>query len=170
MNKDKLAKTRSRIEEQGFRGMTDQQISDLDLPLRFAPALCMTWAAIATASASAIGFWTLLPFAILGGFLPNHPFDFLYNGGIRRINDGERIPSYNNPRQFACKMASVHLFGAALSIELGYVVLGQIIGGSLVLAAAVTVFSGFCLASFMYNRMPWNRRKSQTTVQTQVTQ
>jgi hypothetical protein len=141
---------RCRVEAQGFVGMDDAMLSDVGPWLRLAPGLCMTWAAIATVTASATAFWILVPFAALGVILPGHPFDTIYNHGIRHVLGKPHLPRYNAPRRFACGVATVWLSAAALAFQSGATTLGYILGGSLVIAAAVPTFTDFCIPSFVY--------------------
>jgi hypothetical protein len=141
---------RKRIEAQGFTGLSDTTLSGINYGLRLAPALCMVWAAVGTALASPAVLWSLLPLALLGAILPGHPFDILFNFGLRRLWDAPRLPRYPKPRRFACALASLMLFAAALSFQRGWTTAGYLIGGSLAAAAAVNVTTGFCIPSFLY--------------------
>lgn len=145
------AKTRRRVEEQGFMGLSDATLAEVGPWLRFSPAICMTWAAIATSMASPAGLWALMPFAALGAVLPGgHPFDIIYNHGIRHLIGTQRLPQYHAPRRFACGVATVWLAFAGWAFYSGSMVLGYVLGGSLVLVAAVMTFTDFCIASFFY--------------------
>ena len=146
----RFATMRRRVEAQGFVGLDDPTLADVGPWLRLAPAICMTWAAVATITASAAAFWALVPFAALGAILTGHPFDAIYNHGIRHILRKPHLPPYNAPRRFACGVATVWLASAALAFQSGATLLGTILGGSLVLAAAVPTFTDFCIPSFIY--------------------
>jgi hypothetical protein len=56
---------RARIQAQGFCDLDDKTYAQLNYPLRLSPAICMTWAAVGTALASAPILWALVPFAAL---------------------------------------------------------------------------------------------------------
>jgi hypothetical protein len=58
---------RARIEAQGFVGLDDQTLAQIDNWLRLSPAICMLWAAVGTALSSPTVLWSLVPFAALGG-------------------------------------------------------------------------------------------------------
>lgn len=146
----RLPTMRRRVEAQGFVGLDDATLADVGPWLRLAPAICMTWAAAATITASAPALWALVPFAALGVILPGHPFDALYNHGIRRALRKPPLPRYHAPRRFACGVATVWLIATALAFQSGATVLGYVLGGSLVLAAAVPTFTDFCIPSFVY--------------------
>ncbi|MGA9665047.1 MAG: DUF4395 family protein [Gallionella sp.] len=141
---------RERIQAQGFCSLDDTTYAQINYPLRLSPAICMVWSAVGTALASPIILWALVPFAILGGILPGHPFDVIYNYGLRYISGTPHLPSYPARRHFACLMATVMLVVAALGFQYGMPMVGYIVGWSLVGAAFVNVSTGFCVPSFIY--------------------
>ncbi len=141
---------RDRIEAQGFVGLDDHTLSQINYWLRFAPAICMVWTAIGTVRASAAVLWALVPFAALGALLPGHPFDVFYTYGFRRITAGPRLPRYPLPRRFACLMATAMLAGAAAGFQSGYTSVGYALGWFMVGAAFVNVATGFCIPSFIH--------------------
>ncbi len=65
---------RGRIEAQGFLGLDDRTIQEVNFWLRLSPAICITWTAIGTALQSVPALWALAPFALLGALLPGHSF------------------------------------------------------------------------------------------------
>ena len=141
---------RSRIEAQGFLGLDDRIIDQLNYWLRLSPAICMIWAAIGTALESAPILWALAPFALLGALLPGHPFDILYTLGVRPFTSGPAIPCSPLPRRFACLLATCMIVAAAWSFQSGRTLSGQSLGWGLVGAAFVNVSTGFCIPSFLY--------------------
>ena len=147
---DNIATIRTRIQAQGFCGLDDATYSQLNYPLRLSPAICMVWAAIGTALASPVILWILVPFAALGAVLPNHPFDLIYNHGLRFMLNTPALPHYPRRRHFACLMATVMLLGTIWGFQMGLPMVGYIVGWSLVAAAFVNVSTGFCVPSFIY--------------------
>jgi uncharacterized protein DUF4395 len=109
----------------------------------------MIWAAVGTALASPAVLWALLPFAALGAILRGHPFDVLYNYGLRHLFGTPVLPPYGVRRRFACALASIMIVAAAWSFQAGMTLAGQIVGWSLVAAAFVNVSTGFCVPSFI---------------------
>ena len=91
---DITPRTRERIEAQGFVGLDDRTLSQINYWLRLAPAICMAWTALGTMLGSAATLWALVPFAALGAVLPGHPFDVLYTYGFRRVTAGPPLPRY----------------------------------------------------------------------------
>jgi hypothetical protein len=144
------ATLRERIQAQGFCGLDDLVYGQINYPLRLSPAICMVWAAVGTTLASATILEALVPFAILGTILVRHPFDVLYNSGLRHILGTPQLPRYPTRRRFACAMATFMLVVAAWGFHAGMPLLGYIVGWSLVCAAFVNVSMGFCVPSFIY--------------------
>jgi hypothetical protein len=140
---------RERIEAQGFCGLDDNTCAQIKYALRLSPAICMIWTAVGTALASSTILWVLVPFAALGAILPGHPFDVLYNYGLRHLFGGPTLPRYGARRRFACALATLILITAAYGFQAGIPALGYIAGGLLVAAAFVNVASGFCIPSFV---------------------
>lgn len=142
--------TRRLLQLQGYYNVADEHLDQVDLGLRTAPVVCAMLAAAATVLGSAEILWALLPFALWGAFMNGHPFDVIYNHGLRHIVQGPRLPPSPAPRRFACKFASVFIITAAMSFQSGAMLAGQIIGGALAIAALVPVVTGFCIPSFIY--------------------
>jgi hypothetical protein len=140
---------RERIQAQGFCGLDDATYAQINYPLRLSPAICMIWAAIGTALASPTVLWALAPFALLGAILPGHPFDVLYNYGLRHLYGAPALPRYGTRRRFGCTSATAMLIAAGWSFHTAHLVAGYIIGGSLAAAAFVNVSTGFCIPSFI---------------------
>ena len=80
-----LGTIRENIQAQGFCGLDDKTYAQINYPPRLSPAICMVWTAVGTALASPMILWALAPFAALGTILPGHPFDILYNYGLRYL-------------------------------------------------------------------------------------
>ena len=144
-----LGTVRENIQAQGFCGLDDKTCEQINYPLRLSPAICMAWAAVGTALASPVILWALVPFAALGAILPGHPFDVLYNHGLRHLFGTPALPRYTARRRFACAVATVMLIAAAWSFQAGMPMVGYTVGWFLVAAAFVNVSTGFCIPSFI---------------------
>ncbi len=143
------ATVRERIQAQGFCGLDDKTYAQINYPLRLSPAICMVWATVGTALASPTILWALVPFAALGAILPGHPFDVLYNYGLRHLLGTPALPRYGARRRFVCALATIMLIATAWGFQAGMPLLGSIAGWSLVAAAFVNVSTGFCIPSFI---------------------
>jgi Domain of unknown function (DUF4395) len=144
-----LGSVRENIQAQGFCGLDEQTCAQINYPLRISPAICMIWAAVGTALASPAILWALVPFAALGAILPGHPFDVVYNHGLRHLLGTPALPRYGVRRRFACALAAIMLVAAAWGFQAGMPTVGYVVGWFLVAAAFVNVSTGFCIPSFM---------------------
>lgn len=142
--------TRKRIEAQGYLGLSDAGLAEVGPWLRLAPAICMVWSAIATFYQSELALMILVPFAALGALLPGHPFEAIYNYGIRHVIGTQKLPPAQAPRRFACGVATIYLLVTIIAFHKGFPLIGQFFGFSLAAAAAVPSFTDFCIPSFAY--------------------
>jgi hypothetical protein len=113
------ATVRERIQAQGFCGLDDATYAQVNYPLRLSPTICMVWVAVGTAFASPTILWALVPFAALGAILPGHPFDVLYNYGLRHLLGTPALPRYGVRRHLACAEATLMVIAAAWGFQAG---------------------------------------------------
>lgn len=145
----KVDRLRRKIEAEGFTSpIDDKAIVQMAYGLRLAPALCMTWAATGTVLASSTILWALVPLAILGALLPNHPFDALYNFGLRHLIGAAPLPRYPLTRRLVCVMAVMMLLLAGWGFQASLPMVGYFFGGQMAAVALIYSTTGFCLASF----------------------
>jgi hypothetical protein len=139
-----LATVRGNIQAQGFCGLDDKTYAQINFPLRLSPAITMLWTAVGTVLASPMILWALVPFAALGAILPGHPFDVLYNYGLRHLTGTPALPRYRVRRRLACGFATAMIVAAAWSLQAGMPMAGQIVGWAVVAGAFVNVSTGLC--------------------------
>jgi len=144
---------RRRIEAQGFIGYSDGYLADINYWLRLAPFICMIWVAVGTWMASPYALWALAPFALLGAVLSGHPFDVIYNRGIRHLIGTPALPKYGKPRRFGCGVMTVWLGIEGAAFYGGWVGTGYALGIFAVLMSLTNVTTGFCVPSFTYGRL-----------------
>jgi hypothetical protein len=135
---------RERIEEQGFCGLDDGQISEFNLPLRLAPFMCLVWTAAGLTLGSPAVIAALVPFAVAGAILPGHPFDVVYNFGLRHLVKRPPLPHYGKRRRLACVAASVALTASALSFLYGAPAIGYTLGIMVSMGTLTNVITGIC--------------------------
>ena len=107
---------RERIQAQGFCGLSDATYAQINYPLRLSPAIMMVWVAVGTVLASAQILWALVPFTALGAILTGHPFDVLYNHGLRYLMGTQKLPRYGLRRRFAFAVATTMVVGGRMGI------------------------------------------------------
>lgn len=145
-----LVRIRRQLEAQGFIGYDDATLRQINYPLRLAPALCMLWVALGTYLASPVVLWTLIPLAALGAVLRGHPFDIIYNSGIRRFKHTVILPRYGAPRRFGCALMTMWLAVTGWAFYSGRATLGYTLGIIGIILPMIHVTSGFCVPSFIY--------------------
>ena len=149
----KIETARKRLELQGFVGLSDDEVMQFNYWLRLAPAICLAWVAVGVGYASPVMIAMLVPFAFLGGVSDGHPFDMIYNHGIRHLLGRPELPDYGPPRRFACLMASVVLSLTAILFAVGMNFAAYVLGGLMIVMATVQVTTGFCMPSALYRRL-----------------
>ncbi len=142
--------TRRRLEIQGFIGVDDQLLTQTAPWLRLAFGLCTILAAIGTAMGSAEFLLLLTPIAALGAIFAVHPFDLVYNHGIRHVRETPPLPKRGAPSRFACGLGTVWLIATAYAFYSGATTVGYILGGSLVVVGTLVGTIHFCIPSMIF--------------------
>lgn len=143
-------RARNRLRVQGYACPADPEFDALIPWFRFAPATCSAIAAVGTIAASPAILGALVPFAALGGVLPVHPFELVYNHGIRRVTGTDPLPRTGSPRRFACGVATVWLTVTALAFFTGATLAGYVLGGLLVAVSGLVATTHICIPSMVY--------------------
>lgn len=111
--------TRRRLEMQGFDGVEERTLAQTAPWLRLGFALCTVLAAAGTLLASPVFLWSLVPIAALAAAFPVHPFDLLYNYGLRCLTGTGPLPKRGAPNRFACGLGAVWLIVTGWAFLLG---------------------------------------------------
>jgi hypothetical protein len=144
---------RERIQAQGFCGLSDTTYAQINCPLRLSPAIMMVWVAVGTVLASARILWTLVPFTALGAILTGHPFDVLYNHGLRHLMATQQLPRYGPRRRFAFAVATTMTALTAWAFQAGVPLLGYVVGGAIVASTCLQVITGICGPAVLAGRL-----------------
>lgn len=158
---------RCRLEAQGFLDLDDETLAEIGPWMRWAPAICAAGMTAGTLLRSPPLLWGLAGVASLGAVFPRHPFDLLYNHGVRYLTGTRPLPRHGPQRRFACGLASAWLAGTGLAFHEGATALGYALGGSLTAVATLVATTHFCIPSLVYNtlfrRAPAPRRPETRT-------
>ena len=93
----------------------------------------------------------MAPIAALGAIFPVHPFDLIYNYGIRRFTHTQPLPKRGAPSRFACGLGTVWLIVTAWTFYTGATLTGYILGGALVVVGLLVSTIDFCIPSIIYS-------------------
>jgi hypothetical protein len=141
---------RRRLETQGFVSLDEATLAEIGPWLRFSYALCALFTGLGTALASPLILWGLVPIAALGAIFPVHPFDLIYNYGVRHLTGTRPLPQNGAPKRFACGMGAVWLAVTAWAFGTEMMLLGYVLGSLFTAVATIAAVSYFCLPSTIY--------------------
>ncbi len=139
-----------RLDAQGYVNVDRQTLAVVEPWLRWSPVFCTVGMATGTILASPWVLWALAVTAALGTVMSSHPFDYIYNLGVRRVTGTPPLPANGAPRRFACGMATVWLVATGLAFATDLPVLGYVLGGVLTAVAALVATTHFCIPSLIY--------------------
>jgi hypothetical protein len=144
------ATTRRRLDIQGFERVDDQALAKVAPWLRMAFGLCAVIAGVGTLLASPTILYLLVPIAGLAALFPVHPFDLIYNHGIRYLTKTGPLPRRGAPNRFACGMGAVWVGVTAWAFQSGGTTLGYVLGGLLTAVAVLVSTIDVCIPSLMF--------------------
>jgi len=155
---------RCNLSMQGYQGLSDDERKELGLALRLSPALCLIGMTLGVVLESPAILFGMAATAALGGFvMDKHPFDLIWDRGLRRLSGRPSLPPTPPPRRFACQVASVWLVALAAAHLAGAHTLGLVLGVPLLLVATVVTTTNWCVPSLVYGVLGrWRLRSSVT--------
>ena len=148
-----LGYVRKHVEIQGFRNLDDDRLARVAPWMRFTPAANILLVAVGTVLASPVVVGTAALLMAWGAVTRAHPFDRLYNGVVRPLFGGPRLPPSADRRRFVFAVAAAWLALTAAVLQAGGVTAGTILGG--VLAVMIVPLAGahVCLISEPMERL-----------------
>lgn len=138
------------LDIQGFDEVDTETMAQVEPWLRMSPALCAAVAATGTALASPWILWALAGAAVAGAALPFHPFDLIYNLGIRHLVGAPKLPPNRAPRRFACGLGSVWLLATGGLFGAGLSAAGYALGAAFVATATLVATTHVCIPSMIF--------------------
>ena len=145
------AKRIERLKVQGFCNMTDAEVSAHAVGNRFATTVCFLILLVAVPLASVPILTAMMFIAFLGVIMPNHPFDYIYNNGVRQMLDKPKLPVRSKQFKFACSVATVWLAAVIFMFYAQYMVAGYVLGGLLASVVLLVSSTDICIPSMIYN-------------------
>lgn len=153
--------TLRRLDIQGFDRVDPAGLAPVAPWLRLTFALCAAVALAATALASPTLLVTVAAMAAVGAVSPTHPFDLIYNLGVRRFTGTGALPKRGAPSRFACGLGAACLVAVAMLFRGGYTMAGYVAGSSLVAMAALVSATDICVPSLVYRTLfGWPARRT----------
>jgi hypothetical protein len=125
--------------------------------LRFPTALCLALVVAGLALQSAALILALVPIGAVAGWTRRHPFDLIWNHGLRHSTGAPELPPNPTPRRHAFKLATVWLLAVGLLFAFGQATAGLALGAVLVVVCALNTTTNFCVPSTLLG-IWWRRR------------
>jgi Domain of unknown function (DUF4395) len=138
------------LDIQGFDTVDVQELARVAPWLRLSFGLCTLLGGVGTVLASPTILLVLTPLAAFAAASPVHPFDLIYNYGIRHLTGTGPLPRRGVPSRFGCGMGAVFLLATAWAFSAGHVFAGYALGGMLTLVALLVSATDICIPSLIY--------------------
>jgi hypothetical protein len=142
---------------QGY-SLTQAERRALRLGLRFSTGICLALSAGALALQSAPAFVVLAGIGAVAGFTSRHPFDHLWNGGIRHLLGAPPVPPSPSRRRHAFKVATAMLAGVAVLLFAEATTAALVLGLLLLGACTAVTVTNLCIPSVVLSL--WERRRA----------
>jgi Domain of unknown function (DUF4395) len=144
------------LDVQGYC-LTEQESHALRWGLRFPTALCLALVVTGLALQSAVLILALVPIGAVAGWARRHPFDLIWNHGLRHLTGAPELPPNPRPRRHAFKLATVWLLAVGLLFAFGEATAALVLGGILVAVCGLVTAINFCVPSTVLGI--WSRRQ-----------
>ncbi|MEK6273619.1 MAG: DUF4395 family protein [Actinomycetota bacterium] len=155
-----MTSTDANLAVQGYC-LSPQESRALRLGLRFPTALCLALVVTGLALQSSVAILALVPIGAVAGWTARHPFDLLWNHGLRRLMEAPPLPPNPTPRRHAFKLATVWLLAVGVLYAVGQPTVALVLGGVLVAVCGLVTVTHFCVPSTLL-RVWWRRRGTST--------
>jgi Domain of unknown function (DUF4395) len=148
--------TDANLRVQGYC-LTAEESRALRWGLRFPTALCLGLVIAGLALQSAVLILALVPIGIVAGWSPRHPFDYLWNHGLRHVSGAPGLPPNPTPRRHAFKLGAVWLLAVGILFAVGEPRVALGLGAVLVAVCGLVTATNFCIPSTLLGL--WRRRR-----------
>ena len=127
--------------------LTGKESMALRSGLRFPTALCLALVVTGLALQSAVLLLALVPIGALAGWTRRHPFDLIWNYGLRHLSGAPELPPNPTPRRHAFKLGTIWLLAVGVLFAVGQPTVGLVLGGVLVAVCGLVTATNFCIPS-----------------------
>jgi Domain of unknown function (DUF4395) len=134
------------LDVQGYC-LTAEESHALRWGLRFPTALCLVLVVLGLALQSAVLILALVPIGVVAGWTKRHPFDLIWNAGVRHLSGAPALPPNPKPRRHAFKLGAVWLLAVGVLFAVGQPTVALILGGVLLAVCGLVTVTNFCIPS-----------------------
>jgi hypothetical protein len=140
--------TQSNLATQGYC-LSGDEARALRFGLHFPTALCLAFVGAGLALESALMIALLVPIGAVAGWTRRHPFDLIWNHGLRHVARAPELPPNPTRRRHSFKLATVWLAGVAGLFAVGADTAALALGGVLAAVCLLVTVTSFCVPSTM---------------------
>jgi len=144
--------TRKHLQIQGHY-FDDEALAEIGQWMRWPYVLCASMLIVGVVLASPWVIWALAAIATTTLFLPSHPFNYIYNYGVRHLTGTRPLPPSTAQGKFACGVGGAWLVGVGIAFFVGATTLGYVLGGVLAAIATLVASTHVCIPSMIYNAL-----------------
>ena len=148
------------LETQGYC-LSDTDRRALRVGLRFSTGLCLPLVAVGIALESIPLLLVSVAIALVAGFTPRHPFDYLWNHVVRHALGAAALPPNPTRRRDAFKVGAALLAVLAGLFAVGADTVALIFGAALLVACLSVTALNLCLPSETFALVERLRRHPQ---------
>jgi hypothetical protein len=138
--------THANLQTQGYR-LGGDEARALRIGLRFPTALCLALVVTGLALESALIIALLVPIGAIAGLTSRHPFDLIWNHGLRHLARAPELPPNPVRRRHAFKLATIWLAAVAALFAIDATTAALVLGGVLVAVCSLVTATNFCVPS-----------------------
>jgi hypothetical protein len=149
--------TRKYLQIQGYN-LDDDTLSEIGPWMRWPYVLCASILTVGVVLASPWVIWALATIAIATVFLPSHPFNYVYNYGVRHLTGTRPLPPGTRQGKFSCGVGGTWLLGTGAAFFVGATTVGYVLGGVMAAMAALVATTHVCIPSIVYNVLFENKQ------------
>jgi hypothetical protein len=153
-------RTHRLLDIQGFDGVDVQELASVAPWLRLTFGLCAVLGGTGTILASPAILLGLALIAAVAAASPVHPFDLVYNYGIRNLTGTGPLPRRGLPTRFGCGMGAILVLVTAWAFWAGHMLVGYVLGGMLTFVVLLVATTDICIPSLIYRSIfGWPRAR-----------
>lgn len=156
---------RENLTKQGYC-LTDAERRRLAIGLHFSTGLCLSLVVVALVLQSPVMVFLLTGIGLVASFAAHHPFDHLWNRGVRHLVGGPLPPPNPRRRRGAFKVGTAWLAVVGTLFAAGAATVALVLGGLLVAACATVTATNLCLPSETSAWLERRRAPGTTTITT----
>ncbi len=152
--------THTNLGTQGYC-LSPAEARQLRVGLRFPTALCLALVVTGLALESALMIALLVPIGAVAGWTARHPFDHLWNHGVRHLFRAPELPANPARRRHAFKLATFWLAAVGVLFAIGEQAAALALGVILLAVCGLVTVTNFCVPSTLLG-VWWRRRETRT--------